>query len=86
MDNTKLLLKKLNKIEKSLLGCRQATSLTDGFGTMRLAKKQRKTEELVKEKYKVIEELTNELGFDFFCDGHCQWCNGSQNCKYPYIG
>jgi hypothetical protein len=53
---------------------------------MRLAKKQRKTEELVKEKYKVVEELTNDLGFDFFCDGHCPWCNGSANCKYPYIG
>lgn len=86
MDNMKLLLTKLNNIEKQLSKCRQSTALTDGFGTMRLAKRQRKTEELVKEKYKVIEELTKEIGFDFFCDGHCPWCNGSQNCKYPYIG
>lgn len=63
MDNIKLLLKKLNRIEKQLEKVRGASPLSDGWQTQRLAKKQRKWDELGKEKLEILTQL-NELGYD----------------------
>ena len=63
MDNIKLLLKKLNKIEIQLEKVRGASPLSDGWQTKKLAVKQRKWDELSKEKYEIIKKL-NELGYD----------------------
>ena len=49
------LLSKLDKINKELENIRGCSALKDGFGTMRLAKKQRKLEELSKEKFAITE-------------------------------
>jgi len=63
MDNIKLLLKKLNRIEKQLEKVRGVSPLSDGWQTQRLAKKQRKWDELGKEKLQVLIQL-NELGYE----------------------
>ena len=63
MECIKQLLKKLNKIEKELEKVRGASPLSDGWQTQRLAKKQRKWDELGQEKMKVLIQL-NELGYD----------------------
>jgi predicted secreted hydrolase len=47
-------LKKLNKIEKELEKVRGASPLSDGWQTQRLAKKQRKWDELAKEKINIL--------------------------------
>ena len=58
------LLSKLEKINKELEGIRDCSSLKDGFGTMRLAKKQRKVEELSKEKFAITETLFDDFGIE----------------------
>lgn len=63
MECIKQLLKKLSKIEKELEKVRGASPLSDGWQTQRLAKKQRKWDELGQEKMKVLIQL-NELGYD----------------------
>lgn len=63
MDNIKLLLKKLNRLEKQLKKVRGASPLSDGWQTQKLAKKQRKWDELGKEKLQVLIQL-NELGYE----------------------
>ena len=63
MECIKQLLKKLNKIEKQLEKVRGASPLSDGWQTQRLAKKQRKWDELAQEKMKVLTQL-NELEYD----------------------
>ena len=64
MECIKQLLKKLSKIEKELEKVRGASPLSDGWQTQRLAKKQRKWDELGHEKFKVLTQL-NELGYDY---------------------
>ena len=64
MECIKQLLKKLSKIEKELEKVRGASPLSDGWQTQRLAKKQRKWDELGQEKMKVLIQL-NELGYDY---------------------
>ena len=59
MDNIKLLQKRLNKIEKELEKVRGASPLSDGWQTQRLAKKQRKWDELSKEKFELTIKLIN---------------------------
>lgn len=54
MECIKQLLKKLNKIEKELEKVRGASPLSDGWQTQRLAKKQRKWDELAKEKINIL--------------------------------
>jgi hypothetical protein len=54
MECIKQLLKKLNKIEKELQKVRGASPLSDGWQTQRLAKKQRKWDELAKEKINIL--------------------------------
>lgn len=63
MECIKQLLKKLSKIEKELEKVRGASPLSDGWQTQRLAKKQRKWDELGQQKMKVLTRL-NELGYD----------------------
>jgi predicted secreted hydrolase len=63
MECIKQLLKKLSKIEKELEKVRGVSPLSDGWQTQRLAKKQRKWDELGQEKMKVLIQL-NELGYD----------------------
>ena len=58
------LLSKLEKINKELEGIRDCSALKDGFGTMRLAKKQRKVEELSKEKFAITETLFDDFGIE----------------------
>lgn len=62
-QNIMTLLKRLNKIEKELEKVRGASPLSDGWQTQRLAKKQRKWDELAKEKMQVLMQL-NELGYE----------------------
>lgn len=80
-----LLLKRINTIEKELSKVRGASALTEGWQSSNLAKKQRKWDELAKEKIKLKYELECNLGYEFICDGKCPCCNGNQNCKYPFI-
>ena len=64
MECIKQLLKKLNKIEKELEKVRGASPLSDGWQTQRLANKQRKWDELSKEKFEIIKKL-NELKYEY---------------------
>lgn len=57
MECIKQLLKKLNKVEKELEKVRGASPLSEGWQTQRLAKKQRKWDELSKEKYEILKKL-----------------------------
>jgi predicted secreted hydrolase len=57
-------LKKLSKIEKELEKVRGASPLSDGWQTQKLAKKQRKWDELSKEKFEIINKLT-ELNYEY---------------------
>ena len=63
MECIKQLLKKLNKIEKELEKVRGVSPLSDGWQTQKLAKKQRKWDELSKEKFEIIKQL-NELNYE----------------------
>lgn len=58
-----LLLKRLNNLENQLEKVRGASPLSDGWQTQRLAKKQRKWDELAKEKFQILIKL-NELGYE----------------------
>jgi len=60
-NNVDILLSRLNKIELQLERVRGVSPLTDGWQTQRLAKKQRKWDELSKEKFNILTKL-NELG------------------------
>ncbi len=62
MEQIEFLLKKLDKIEKELEKVRGASPLSDGWQTQKLAKKQRKWDELGKEKLQVLIKL-NEIGY-----------------------
>ena len=64
MNTIKQLLKKLNKIEKQLEKVRGASPLLDGWQTQKLANKQRKWDELSKEKFEIIKKL-NDLGYEY---------------------
>jgi predicted secreted hydrolase len=64
MECIKQLLKKLSKIEKELEKVRGASPLSDGWQTQKLAKKQRKWDELSKEKFEIINKLT-ELNYEY---------------------
>ena len=57
MECIKQLLKKLSKIEKELEKVRGSSPLSDGWQTQRLAKKQRKWDELGKEKHELLKQL-----------------------------
>lgn len=48
------LLRRLEKIEKELEKVRGCSPLTDGFGTMRYARKSRKWDKLAKEKMRIL--------------------------------
>lgn len=54
---------RLEKIEKELEKVRGCSPLTDGFGTMRYAKKSRKWDQLAKEKMRILKmiEETDEM-------------------------
>ncbi|WP_294267678.1 hypothetical protein [uncultured Chryseobacterium sp.] len=58
------LLSKLDEINKELDNIRNCSALTEGFGTMRLAKKQRKAEELSKQKFAIIQILFDDFGIE----------------------
>ena len=58
------LLSKLDKINKELEPLRDCSSLKDGWGTSKLAKKQRKAEELSKEKFAIIKILFDDFGIE----------------------
>lgn len=56
MDNTKLLQKRLIKIEKELSTCRTSV-LQDGWQTQRFAKKSRKWDILAQRKMEIINQI-----------------------------
>ena len=58
------LLSKLDKINKELEPLRDCSSLKDGWGSSKLAKKQRKVEELSKEKFTISETLFDDFGIE----------------------
>lgn len=64
MNTIQQLLKKLNKIEKQLEKVRGASPLSDGWQTKKLANKQRKWDELSKEKFEIINQL-NKLNYEY---------------------
>jgi len=64
MTSLQKLKKQLEKVEKQLEKVRGASPLTDGWQTQRLANKQRKWDELSKEKFEIINEL-NKLNHDY---------------------
>lgn len=76
MDNMQLLQKRLSKVEKELSTCRTSV-MQDGWQTQRHAKKARKWDMLAEEKRKLLARI------DELCDGHCECCIGSPDCKYP---
>ena len=57
LKTKKHLLKKLEKVEKELEKVRGCSPLTDGWQTQKFAKKDRKWDELAKEKMKIIQIL-----------------------------
>lgn len=60
----KHLLSRFEKINEELASIRQCSALKDGFGTMRLAKKQRKVEELSKQKFAITQILFDDFGIE----------------------
>lgn len=65
MECIKQLLRKLSKIEKELEKVRGVSPLSDGWQTQKLANKQRKWDELSKEKFEIIKKL-NELNYEYY--------------------
>lgn len=58
------LISELNKINSQLESLRDCSSLKEGFGTMRLAKKQRKVEELCKKKFAITQTLFDDFDIE----------------------
>lgn len=57
IQDLKKLNKRLNKVEKELKKVRGCSPLTHGWQTARLAKKQRKWDELAKERMIIVNEI-----------------------------
>jgi hypothetical protein len=67
MANIKSLQKRLHKIESQLEKVRGASPLTYGWQTQKLAKAQRKWDELAKTKAELLKQI-EEAEWDDFCD------------------
>ena len=77
--------KELEKVEKQLEKVRGCSSLTDGWQTMRLAKKQRSWDVLGEKRTKLrweIEELEQALASESICD--CGDTSGGLECICNY--
>lgn len=68
--------KRLAKIENELEKVRGCSPLTHGWQTQRLAKAQRKWDELAKQKQFILQEIYN------LCNGDCDSCKDSMTCNF----
>ena len=86
MKTIEQLIKRLRKIENELEKVRGCSPLTDGWQTMRFAKKDRKWDKLAEEKMKllsIIDDFENckreKHNEDLFNYGKCLDCNTNIN-------